>query len=89
VKVRSSKVRPGDELPPYTSYELQSAIRINLHQAMRDFVAHGGKAPTVQSLVAGHWKRQAHGPQNSLRRLQHIQPYWRGDVDAPVGERVK
>lgn len=89
VNVKPSKARPGDVLPPYTSYELQSAIRINLHQAMRDFVAQGGKAPTVQTLVAGHWKRQAHGPAHSLRRLQHIQPYWRGDKDAPVAERVK
>lgn len=89
VKTRPSKHRPGDTLPPLTSVELQSSIRINLHHAMRDYVAHGGRAPSVRSLVAGHWKRQAHGEHRALRKLIHVQPYWRGDPDQPVGERTK
>lgn len=29
-------------------------------------------------LVMGHWKLQAHGPQRTLRKMIHIEPYWRG-----------
>jgi hypothetical protein len=86
---RTSKQRDSDIMPPYTDYEVHSSIKINLHHAMRDFVRHGGSAPSVQTLAAGHWKRVAYGAAHSLRRLQHIAPYWRGPIDAPVSVRVK
>ena len=89
VKERKSKQRNGDDLPQYREFEIQSAIKINLHHAMRDYVAHGGSTPTVQSLVSGHWKRVAYGVAHANRRLQHILPYWRGDIDAPISTRVK
>lgn len=89
VRERKSKVREGDDLPQYTSYEVQSSIRINLHHAIREYIDKGGSAPSVQTLVAGHWKRVAFGQGRTQRRLQHIQPYWRGDVDAPVSVRTK
>lgn len=38
----------------------------------------------VRTRVAGHWRNQPHGPQNSLRKLLWIQPFWRGAEDAPV-----
>ncbi len=40
--------------------------------------------------VAGHWRKQAHGPKHSLRRYQWIEPHWRnkdGEEEAP--RRVK
>lgn len=89
VTKRQSKQRESDTLPPYTSYEVQSSIKINLQHAMRDYVRHGGSAPTVQTMAAGHWKRVAYGHGHALRRLQHIEPYWRGPIDAPVSTRVK
>jgi hypothetical protein len=89
IRSRSSKQRPDDTLPPYTEHEVTSSIKINLHHAMRDFVRVGGGAPSVQTLVAGHWKRQPYGARREHRRLIHVQPYWRGDVDAPISTRTK
>lgn len=89
VRERKSKYREGDELPQYTSYEVQSSIKINLHHTIREYVDKGGSAPSVQTLVAGHWKRVVYGVGRTQRRLQHIQPYWRGDLDAPVSIRTK
>lgn len=86
---RKSKQRAGDDLPPYTNFEIASAIKINLTHGIRDYIAHGGSSPTVQTMVHGHWKRQAHGVGRTLRKLIHVAPYWRGDVDAPISERVK
>lgn len=89
IKERKSKQREGDELPQYTEFELRSSIKINLHHAMRDYVREGGRAPSVQTLVPGHWKNVAYGQAHSLRRLQHIHPYWRGDINAPISTRIK
>lgn len=38
----------------------------------------------VQSLVAGHHKRQAFGAGSTERKWIFIQPYWRGPEDAPI-----
>lgn len=32
-------------------------------------------------LVAGHWKMQPHGEGQKLRKLIHIEPYWRGPLN--------
>lgn len=44
-----------------------------------------------QWIVSGHWRKQAHGPARSLRRLTWVSPYLKGPADAPLltGERVK
>jgi hypothetical protein len=42
--------------------------------------------------VSGHWKFQPHGPKNSLRKLLHIQPYWKGSdkkSEVPSVARVR
>lgn len=89
VTERKSKQRDGDDLPQYREFDLRSSVKINLTPAIREFVAHGGSSPAVQTFVGSHWKRVAHGPRHSLRRMQHILPYWRGDVDAPISTRSK
>jgi len=37
-----------------------------------------GFSPQVRFSVRGHWRQQPHGPQNSLRKLLWIQPFWKG-----------
>ena len=89
IRERKSKKREGDELPQYNEFELTSSIRINLHHTVRDYIAHGGKIPSVQTYVHGHWKRVAVGAGRAQRKLVHIQPYWRGDPDAPISTRAR
>jgi hypothetical protein len=89
VRERKSKQREGDELPQYTSFEVQSSIKLDLHHAIRDYVHKGGSVPSVQTLVHGHWKRVAIGVGRTGRKLVHIQPYWRGDINAPISVRAK
>ena len=38
--------------------------------------------------VAAFWRRQPHGPHNSLRRMQLIPRSWRGPVDGPMKTKV-
>ncbi len=42
---------------------------------------------SVQTLVRGHWKRQACGVSRSERKFIHVEPYWRGPEDAPIAVR--
>lgn len=41
-------------------------------------------SPTVQFLVRGHWRQQAHGPGHSLRKPIWIEPFWKGPEEARV-----
>jgi hypothetical protein len=38
--------------------------------------------------VRGHWKQQAYGEGNALRKLKWIQPYWRGPEGAAVWAHI-
>ncbi|MBF0306746.1 MAG: hypothetical protein HQL41_13970 [Alphaproteobacteria bacterium] len=41
----------------------------------------------VRLLVRGHWKSQVHGPGMTLRKLIHVEPYWRGPEMAELVDR--
>jgi len=49
----------------------------------KSIAGHGsGWTLSVRVLVTGHWRNQPHGPGRMFRRLQWIEPYWKGpDVD--------
>lgn len=59
-------------------------VKVDFRLAVASFLAGGGRSPSVQTLVAGHHKRQAHGPGNVDRKWIFVEPYWRGEVDAPI-----
>lgn len=39
---------------------------------------------SVRFMVRGHWRRQAYGPQRSLRRTMYIAPFMKGPDGAPL-----
>ncbi len=71
-------------LPLVREYQVGSPVRIDLRKEVTAFIRGERGAPTVQTLVRGHWKRQAHGPGASERKIIHVAPYWRGDDRAPI-----
>jgi hypothetical protein len=74
--------------PGMTDFVLGNDVRVDVREPIRDYILRGGSSPTVQSLVRGHWKYQAHGPWHSMRKLIHVEPYWRGPEDGPVVVRA-
>jgi len=74
--------------PDIRTFILGRPITIDCRPVIRDYIV--GKrrvksgAVTVQFLVRGHWKSQPHGPNNSLRKSIHIEPYWKGPEDAKI-----
>lgn len=74
--------------PVAWTYTLTRDVKVDCRQAVRDYVeGRRSSAPSVQCLVRGHWKRQAHGPARSLRKFIFVEPYWRGPEDAPIATR--
>lgn len=74
----------------YTTSDVR-VVRLRAHPAAHQANdSDGGREYTVRWTVRGHWRRQAHGPQRSLRRPVWIAPHIKGPADAPlaVHERV-
>jgi hypothetical protein len=75
------------EPTPWT-FKLTRDVRVDVRQAVSDYACGIRRSsPTVQVLVRGHHKRQPHGKGGLLRKWVHIEPYWRGPEDAPIGVR--
>lgn len=74
--------------PVQRVFQLGKPIKLDCRQALKDYIEGTVRSPlSVQCLVMGHWKRQVHGPQRSLRKWLWIEPYWRGPEDAPILHR--
>lgn len=79
--------RPRDGEPRCWEVKLTRHVHVDTRNAVRAYVEHGIKHPTVQALVRGHRKRQPCGPSGSQRKWIHIEPYWRGPEVAPIAVR--
>ncbi|MDI3289309.1 hypothetical protein [Polyangium sp. 15x6] len=74
-------------MPRTMLFRVGKPLEKDFRPAVRDYLEGRQRNPSVQTLVAGHWKMQPHGPGFSLRRLIYVEPYGRGDVDAPIHVR--
>lgn len=83
-RVRRAKRLRASAKPVAWLFKLGREVKIDARPYVRDFLDGNARSVHVQSLVRGHHKMQAHGPQNSLRKLIHVEPYWRGPEDAPI-----
>ncbi len=73
--------------PQRRIFKLTQPVRHDFRRMIRDYSTGVIKKLSVQSFVRGHWKRQPHGPERSLRRWIFVEPYWRGPEDAPIALR--
>ncbi len=81
--------KPGREGEPRLwVFKMLRAVKVDARPIVAAYLAGGGRSPTVQSLVRGHWKNQPHGPCSSLRKWIHVEPFWRGPEDAPIAVRA-
>jgi len=86
--------RPTGTAPEGARYVLAQPVTIDLRDTVTEAITgkRRGGSPKVQFLVRGHLTHQAHGPRHSLRRVQWIEPFWKGDPAARVllrGHRVQ
>lgn len=76
--------RDSDE-PRVQTFALTRDVVVDCREGVRGYLSgRRSGVPAVQTLVRGHWKRQAFGVGRSERRFVHIEAYWRGSEDAPI-----
>lgn len=87
-RAQGSKASRGRHGPPeleQARYMLSAPVKIDLREHLHAaLTGRKGASPTVQFLVRGHWRQQAHGPGHKLRRAQWIEPFWKGPEEARV-----
>jgi len=82
-KERGKNKRDGE--PRTRNYVIKNTTTVDCRKEISSYVLKGTSGvPTVQVMVAGHWKMQPYGPNKSLRKAIHIEPYWRGPDDGPI-----
>ncbi len=84
---RSSKHRSGGAPDlGQARFMLSAPVSVDLREHVQQALSgkKGGGSPTVQFLVRGHWRQQAHGPARSLRKTLWIQPFWKGPEESRV-----
>ena len=84
---RSARERRSVPNPIARTYQITTPVRHDFRPIVQDYIRHGGGAPSVQSVVTGHWKMQVYGAGRTLRKRIFVQPYWRGPEDAPIALR--
>lgn len=81
----SKKSRSGPPALDQARYLLSAPVKVDLREHLTGVLSgRKGASPTVQFLVRGHWRNQSHGPRHSLRRVQWIEPFWKGPEEARV-----
>ena len=78
---RNARGRGTASLPMTRNFVVGQPIKLRCRDTLKEWVKKGnrkGVSPNVQTLVRGHWKMQPYGPRNSLRKLIHLEPFWRG-----------
>jgi hypothetical protein len=88
---KASKGRdPSVGAPEQRVFQLGRPIQVDCRQALHEYLEgrRSSSEITVQFLVRGHWRWQAHGPKHSLRRRQWIEPFWKGNEGAPIPLRA-
>ena len=81
--------RDGRTGEPQTwTFKLSRDVKVDCRAAVRDYCAGiTHSAPSVQSLVRGHWRQQPCGKGRAERRNIFVEPYWRGPEGAPIALR--
>lgn len=71
--------------PAHRTILIGRPLAIDVRSAVRaDAVSGERSAPSVQTLVRGHLKRQVVGIGRKGRKVVWVEPYWRGPENAPI-----
>jgi hypothetical protein len=84
---RGGKIKRGR--PTAWVFQMTDDVNVDCREWVTSFMrGNKGTRPSLQTLVRGHHKRQAHGPSNTLRKWITVEPYWRGPDDAPIAVKA-
>jgi hypothetical protein len=85
VSKERTKGRRSGEPTHRTIFVRPQALSIDCRPAVKDYLTSlEGAPPLYQTLVRGHYKKQAHGLGKTMRKIIWIEPYWRGPDEAAI-----
>jgi hypothetical protein len=86
--LRLAQAKRVRNIPPqHRRFFLGRNVRADVREGVKHYVnGTRRKSPAFQFVVRGHYRNQACGPKQALRRIQWIEPFWRPgkNADAPV-----
>lgn len=83
---RAKKVRGLK--PSHRLAVLGRPVKADMRDAVKRYLNGSSKrSPSFQYVVRGHYRNQPHGPSRTLRRLQWIEPFWKGPEDGLIHAR--
>jgi hypothetical protein len=97
VAAKYSKGRKGPDEPAHRVVHVGKALTVDCRDAVKAYLEGTGKkrqghhvAPTVATLVRGHYRRQVVGIGRLFRKTIWIQPFWRNVIEgAPILTRPR
>lgn len=82
---KGKSTRSGPPDLQQARFMLSAPVKVDLREHVRAALSDQAHAsPTVQFLVRGHWRNQSYGPKHSLRRVQWIEPFWKGPEESRI-----
>jgi len=89
VKKASRGGLPRPEKLVYRRFAIRNSVKVDVREAVRGYIQHGGRSPKVRTLVRGHWRNQVCGKGRLDRKWIQIEPHWRGPEDGALSARIK
>lgn len=82
----SSPKRDGRGPPDHRVVFVGKPLSYDARPQVEQWLSDGKKRapPSVQTIVRGHYKRQVIGIGRNGRKVIWVEPYWRGNEDAPI-----
>ena len=78
----------GSPIPTARIFKVGMPVTIDCREELKAFLSGAKRDPlSVQFMVRGHWRNQAHGQGMQEHRLTWIEPYWKGPEDSPILKR--
>ena len=69
-------------------FNVSREVRLDCREPLRRHLRGESRGKlSVQHMVRGHYKMQRHGEGGAQRKWIHVEPYWRGDENAPIAVR--
>lgn len=72
--------------PPVQEYVIGMPVSVDFTEVLHEYVSgeSGDRLRKIRWVVRGHFRNQACGPKQSLRKQIYIEPHWKGSEDAPI-----
>ena len=74
--------------PEFRVFTMGTTVSVDARAALKEYLeGRRSTSPSVQFLVRGHWRNQAHGIARALRTLRWIEPFWKGPDGAIIASK--